>query len=146
MGGLFFLPSYALTPSPGAGLGAVAIMLVGAALMFLLAAFLWVIVPAVVVERAGPVAALARSYRLVSGHRWSAFVLVVILGLVDYGLFPLEQYLLGERLGEIGQAVVINLLLLFATAVNAVLATVGYHDLRAEKEGLGKEQIGHVFD
>ena len=146
MGGLFFLPSYTSTPSTGAAIGAFAIMLVGGALMILLTAILWVVVPVVVIERAGPIAALGRSYRLVSEHRWVVFALMLVLGIADTGLFPLEQRLLADTLGGIGQAATFNLLFVFITAANAVLATVGYHDLRAEKEGVGEGEVGHVFD
>jgi hypothetical protein len=104
-----------------------------------------VALPALLLERRGPVAALGRSWRLVKGFWWKvfgtlfvAYLLVFVLslaigGVVGFllGVFTSVDSLLGLTLQEAVGVVVEVFTLPFTAAVIVVL----YTDLRVRKEG-----------
>ncbi len=135
------------------GLGMAAIPFLG--IIVLLIAFavgvyvyigFWLVIPVVVVERPPILASLGRSWELVKGYRWSIFAILFVVGIV--------QGIAGFIVGLLGTASSLGLPWLmiswavsaFVYALYAVVATVGYHDLRAAKEGIGINEIAAVFD
>jgi len=114
----------------------------------------WLAVPACAVERPGVVASLRRSAALTKGERWRAFGIIVVVMLINWGLSMLAN-ILGAQLYAIGGSTIAGavagglvalIVTAFHAALNAVMAAVAYHDLRAAKEGLGVEPIAAVFD
>jgi hypothetical protein len=98
-------------------------------------------------------ASLARSAQLTKGRRWAIlglFVLALLIGgvaafpVAKIGGVTVAELLSPQRLtlvtviGFLGSA-------LF-TAFSSVLMAVTYYWLRSEKEGLGLEDVGRVFD
>ena len=125
-------------------------MAVGFALLvvpgFVALAMFFVASPVVVIERAGPLAALARSRQLTKGARWKClgaigltyltlFVSAAVLG----GTGAALGGLIGYQLGSIPPSIVFS-------AFIAVLTTVVYRDLRRAKEGVGADVLAGVFE
>jgi hypothetical protein len=154
LGSTFLGGTFTGQPSFNQGVGGV----VGAAAMVLLALvpiiFLaiawWVVVPAIVVEHAGPIGALGRSYRLVAGHRWGVFGLLVLLFVANMAVSQVVQIGLGvasSSMVAISILFILNILVsIFLMALSAVMAAVGYYHLRAEKEGFGAGDLARIFD
>jgi hypothetical protein len=104
----------------------------------------WVFVPVVVIERAGPLACFRRSAALSRGHRWEILGILALVMLANW-LVSLAAHLLpGIGAPAAGAALEIAAALFF-TALSAVLATVAYYLLRAEKDG-PVEDAATVFD
>jgi hypothetical protein len=101
---------------------------------------LWVFVPALVVERLGPVASFRRSLMLTQGRRRPILGIVLLLLLVNVVVSTVTRALM-ENGAPWGGAALNVFAALFLMALAAVLSAVGYADLRAEKEGDG---IDHV--
>jgi MFS family permease len=111
----------------------------------------WVYVPAIVVERAGIIGSLGRSRVLTKGHRWSIFGLFFVVGLIFFGL----EFFIIKEIGVSGiiaaasnvwLAWIMGAISIIVTAYAAVLTSVGYYYLRAEKEGIAIDEIATVFD
>jgi hypothetical protein len=103
-----------------------------------------VALPAVVVERLGPVRALRRSFQLTRGHRWSLFAaFLAILGIQF--VFSLVGGLVQVALPIVGALVSLAVSLVFAS-VPYVLPAVAYHDLRVLEEGVDTSQLVRVFE
>lgn len=118
------------------------------------AVWLWVVfalaVPAVVLERAGPVESLARSQRLVRGRWWPVFGILLLTGLVVWLVgsaigaipsavsvfFPLD--LVGQILATVGA----TLSLLVTTPASALVVLLLYFDARVRSEGFDLELRG----
>jgi hypothetical protein len=109
----------------------------------------WLVAPVIVViEKMGPIAALGRSWRLSSGHRWRIFGIQVLLVILNLVLSVLIGGLFGGFAAAGGQAgqpgqfgvsnVVQSLINLASTIVWApvqwIAFTVLYYDLRVRKE------------
>jgi len=108
---------------------------------------LWVAVPVAVTERCGPVKSLGRSRQLTKGNRWRIFGIILVVILIQFGLSIVNELILGAAAGG-GSLVAsaIGLLIgIFFALLFAVISAVGYHDLRAAKEGADIEQIAAVF-
>jgi hypothetical protein len=104
----------------------------------------WVFVPAIVVERAGPIAAFKRSIALTKGRRWPVAGIVLLLFLANVLVSALTRAVMANGAPMGGFA--LNLIAaLFFMALAAVLSAVGYAHLRAEKEGTALEDA-RVFD
>jgi len=114
-------------------------------LLFLLAVFCWVFVPAIVVERVGPIACFGRSMALTKGRRWAVFALIFLLGLANAAAGYLSDALRSLGLQTAGDLLDITFSALFI-AFMIVQAAVGYSRLRAEKEGVGLDAVVGVFD
>lgn len=100
----------------------------------------WVVFPAIVVERIGPIAAIFRSWQLTRGRRWQILVLLVLFAAIEFAISHL--FTLKIELGLIGPyaAYVFNLPLSF---LGTVLLTVSYYHLVGEKEGTSV--LRHIF-
>jgi hypothetical protein len=106
-----------------------------------------VAIPAVVVERIGPIDAIKRSWRLTHGHRLTFFAASFVLGLVVSAANMAIQFgaTLFGRLAPVAVpiAAVVYLLLV---SLPTLLPAVAYHDLRAAKEGVATEDLLKVFE
>lgn len=104
----------------------------------------WLAVPIAVVERGGVGGALSRSAALTKGHRWSVLGIVLVIGIIGA--------VLGVIVGQIAPALtfggaLVNLALsALLSPWGASAQALGYHDLRAQKEGVDIEAIAGVFD
>ena len=107
---------------------------------------LWVAIPAAVVERPGVIRSLGRSRELTKGSRWRVFGIIVILFVIEVLPTGVVDALLGATGNLTAYLVVSWLVTAFVMAFSAVVAAVGYHDLRVAKEGVDVEQIAAVFD
>lgn len=111
------------------------------------------VVPAIVMERRGPIAALRRSWGLTRGYRWHVFaglVVVYLAGVVGAAMIQMPATMLvltspGDLSGvalpmaiaQVAQGAVQSLLL--------VAPAVIFHDLRVAKEGHDSRKLGEVF-
>jgi hypothetical protein len=119
------------------------------AVAFVLYVFaIWfVLVPVLVVEKIRFFAGFGRALDLSRGRRWSILglllvygVMIVAMGAVMVGMDSVFQ-----------DSAIVSLALLvpfnaFTSAIGAILPAVVYYLLRAEKEGVGIDQIARVFD
>jgi len=133
-------------------LGALGGLLVGVGA--LVAIWLWVVfglvVPVVVLERAGPVEALARSQRLVRGRWWTVFLTLVltriVVALVAFALgglpSALSQFFPQAALGQALAAIGSTLSSLVVTPATALVVLLLYFDARVRGEGLDLELRG----
>ncbi|MCZ6859133.1 MAG: hypothetical protein O7I42_02430 [Alphaproteobacteria bacterium] len=118
--------------------------------LFLVITVLWVAVPVVVIERRGILHGLSRSIALTKGNRWRAFGIIMILWLINWvtnlvgGLLLLPFTFAGG--GSVAGLIMTGVLVSIYLALNAVMSTVGYHDLRVAKEGFAIDDIAAVFD
>lgn len=143
-------------PVLGAGLLAYLLFALGLVLLIvpglILLCALAVIVPTVVIERTGPIASIKRSFQLTKGRRLAIFAAFFVLFLSFTGISLVGNLvvpIVGAKLG--GAAVALAMVVTFA--VNAVFGSiptiapaVAYHDLRAEKEGVGTADLAKVFE
>ena len=165
---------------PLIGLGAIAILIfallmllnfipiAGTIAFFVLGVFLvvrwWVVIPAIVVERLGPIAGLGRASALSKGNFWKILAVVVLWGVAAMIVAMVVQFAMlaiagvpldlqgteslaheaasGNWLVEIVSGV-INMILV---GLGASVVAVGYHDLRIAREGGDTEQIARAFD
>jgi hypothetical protein len=105
----------------------------------------WVLVPAMVVENAGPVAGLRRSRRLTKGHRWEIFGIVILVFVVQLACGVVVGMI--GRSGIVATATLLNVVLALAlTTLSSVLNAVGYYALRAEKESFGLGDLAPIFE
>ena len=118
---------------------------IGAVVLFLFAiTMIWVFVPAIVVERAGALACFGRSMELTRGRRWQIFAILVLLTIANWVVSFISNALANVAPVVSGTVDVVSGL--FFLALGSVMAAVGYYYLRAEKEGLGIDDIAAVFD
>jgi MFS family permease len=130
------------------GIGWVLLFVPGVILMVMF----WVYVPAIVVENSGVTECFGRSRALTRGHRWGIFGMFLLLGVVIAGL-ELILFTQVEDVQAMAMAMTsgwmlwgISAVSVVITAYAAVLTSVGYYYLRAEKEGVLIEDIAKVFD
>lgn len=118
--------------------------------LFVVFTVLWVAVPVVVIERRGILHGLSRSIDLTKGNRWRVFGIIAILWLINWivnivGGLLLISFSLSSGAGIAGLILTGGLASIYL-ALNAVMSTVGYHDLRVAKEGFAVEDVAAVFD
>jgi hypothetical protein len=137
----------------GIGLGFVALIVPGVILLCMWA----VVVPVRIVERTRVFDSFGRSRALTRGHRWSIFLLFVILfvlqiaiGMIVGMLFvafgapdPAASMLSPSALAQLVGNII-------SGTIGAVAGTAGlaalYYELRVVKEGIGPEALARVFD
>jgi hypothetical protein len=104
----------------------------------------WVVIPVAVIERPGPVASLKRSIALTQGNRWKILgVFLVLFGIVVGGVIIAMIFsFISATIGGI----LVALLYVALGIYGAVLVAVGYHRLRASKEGADIGELAKVFD
>src|SRR5215218_5750259 len=113
-------------------------------------------VPALLLERIGPMAALRRSFRLVRGRWWSTagvlvvgYLLIGIVGALVTQLFLLVPSLAADGntlAGALGSVVGGTVGSLLTTPYSAAVVTLLYFDLRVRKEGLDLQLIAEGAD
>lgn len=103
---------------------------------------------ALMIERAGPMASLGRSWRLVSGQRGRLFLaglIFFIIQLVVFGVIALVLYFLFTGLfsasSEYANYLARQIVTWVTVPLNAAFVTVVYLDLRVRQEGLDKEGL-----
>ena len=101
------------------------------------------------VERNGVGAAIGRSAELTKGERWRVLGIMAVSWAVGVGVVLLAVAFAFAAI-QAGSALAPSFLLALAVAfyyvLNAVMATVTYHDLRVAREGVGTDDIARVFD
>jgi hypothetical protein len=104
----------------------------------------WVFVPAIVVERVGPIDCFARSMALTKNRRWAIFGILALVFVANLAITKLSQLL--AQVAPVASGAIDLAAALFFFALSAVLAAVGYYYLRAEKEGVAIDDVVTVFD
>jgi hypothetical protein len=115
-----------------------------------------VAVPALLLERIGPIDALRRSFRLVRGRWWSTagtllvgYLLIGILGALVTGVIMVVPSLVAEGntlVGALGAVVGGTVGSVLTTPYSAAVVTLLYFDLRVRKEGLDLQLIAEGAD
>ncbi len=110
-----------------------------------------VAVPALLLERIGPVAALRRSFRLVRGRWWPTagtllvgYLLIGIIGAIVSGVIMVIPNLVAEDntlVAALGAVVGGTVGSVLTTPYSAAVVTLLYFDLRVRKEGLDLQLI-----
>jgi hypothetical protein len=133
-----------------AGLAALALLVPG----IIVFCMLYVATTVAVVERPGVTGALSRSRELTRGHKFEIFGMLFLLGLISFAIgfalrgFSLTQPHTVEAAFEslqrqlyysIGQQIIMG-------SLGAVVASVAYCFLRAEKEGTSAAELAAIFD
>jgi cell division protein FtsB len=111
-------------------------------IVILLLSPFWVAAPAAVVEE--PRRLLRRSWRLTRGHRIAVPAIVLLHYGFDWGSARLLR-LVSADLPWLARTAVWWTQDLLAVSLAAVLAAVGYHALRLEKEGVDVSKLEEVF-
>lgn len=143
VGGVLVSAVSAIVPGGAIAAGILAGLAIGAVFVAVVV-LLWVFVPAIVVERAGPIACFERSMALTKGRRWGIFGILALVAVSNWVISLLGQ-LLGQ-IAPVASGVIDIAAALFFMALSAVLAAVGYYYLRAEKEGVAIDEVVTVFD
>lgn len=111
---------------------------------FIVMTILWIAIPVAVVEKPGVINSLKRSAQLTKGYRWPIFGIILLLGIVENVSGKIVENI---DMGDIKLSLILSIAIMaFVSAVKAVVTAVGYHDLRATKEGVDINQIAAVFD
>lgn len=144
---------------PALGVGLLGGLCIGVASLALLIpglivySMLYVAVPASVIERPGIGGALSRSSELTRGRKLQIFGLIVLIGLISFGLSTLLNMVLlpvvagGSRTGVLAWTSYLRLFDQMITgSISATMASVAYYHLRAEKEGVSVTELAAVFD
>jgi hypothetical protein len=137
-------------------------LLVGLATLALIVPGIWlfvmysVAVPALLLERIGPVRALRRSFRLVRGRWWQTagvllvgYLLIGILGALVTGIVMIVPSVAAEGntlAGALGAIVGGTLGSVLTTPYSAAVVALLYFDLRVRKEGLDLQLIAEGAD
>lgn len=103
-----------------------------------------VALPAVMVERLGPMQALKRSFDLTRGHRWSLFAAFLAIFGINLAV-SLAGNLLQLAIPIVGVLVSLAFSVVFGT-IPYVVPAVAHHDLRLLKEGVDTSQLVKVFE
>ncbi len=115
----------------------------------------WLAMPVAVIERPGIERSLGRSYRLTEGCRWKILATILMLTLAASGIDYAYEHVfyiivydagIGGELVDSAYVVAGYLVEIVTTCWPAVIACVGYYDLRVIKEGIDIEEIAAVFD
>jgi hypothetical protein len=115
----------------------ISIIVILALMLFLMVSFA-VYVPAIIIERLGPVAALGRSWQLVKGDRWRLLGIGFVFGILII-ISSLLSLIPGVAIGFVNNTLGIAV----NAAIGALVLPLGgiayaviYLDLRIRKEGL----------
>jgi hypothetical protein len=133
------------------GAGVLGVIAVAFALFVL--AVCWVVLPAMSVERIGPVSGLVRSWRLTRGRRWRILAIIPIFAAIEYLLLYMLQIHLGFSLAfsifgvaidispEAGAVIGAVLVQLPVSFFAAIVMAAGYYHLVGEKEGITRLSV-----
>jgi hypothetical protein len=133
----------AIFSGAGYATGILAGLVVAAVFIYIVILF-WVFIPAIVVERAGPVDCFKRSLALTKGRRWAILGVLALVFVANFAVSLLTRLL--ANIAPMASGLIDVLAMLFFMALSAVLAAVGYYFLRAEKEGVAIDDVVTVFD
>jgi hypothetical protein len=144
------------------GVAIIGAVLVALATLALVVPGIWlfvsyaVAVPALLLERIGPVQALRRSFRLVRGRWWATagtllvgYLLIGILGALVTGVVMVIPTVVAEDntlAGALGAVVGGTLGSVLTTPYSAAVVALLYFDLRVRKEGLDLQLIAEGAD
>jgi hypothetical protein len=141
----------AILESVAIGLGTMFCIIPGV----VLTCVLYASIPAAVVEDLNPIDALQRSAELTSGHRWTIFITIFILGAASFVLNiavelsfgpSMEQPLVPAPMTQrIIHYVLSNVILVFVTMVQAAVAAVFYARVRGIRDNVDVNAIADVF-
>lgn len=117
----------------------------------------YVTVPATVVERIGPVAALSRSAQLTEGYRWPIFGLAILVmliaillafgaGAVAGGIGGFAGAFTGVNGAILGGAVGALAGQFISVLYGGIVAALAYARLREIKDGLSSDELAAIFD
>ncbi|HEX3765965.1 MAG TPA: hypothetical protein VHW23_45025 [Kofleriaceae bacterium] len=120
----------------------------------IVACMLYVAMPASVLERPGLLGALRRSRELTRGHRAEIFGLMFLLALLALGTswivakaIVTPAHTLEEALHNLSNQVYLHLChQMIIGSLSAVMSSVAYYLLRAEKEGTSAAELAAIFD
>jgi hypothetical protein len=128
--------------------GCIALVIPG----IMLACGLWVAMQASVIEKPGLIGALKRSFTLTKGHRMEIFALLVIIIMITAAVNKILTMIvvpgdLADQAAHYDKVVYLQwaITVVFGS-LGAVLASVAYYYLRAEKEGTSATELASVFD
>ena len=112
---------------------------------------LYVSVQVAVLERPGLRGALSRSRELTRGHKAEIFGLLLVLVVLSIGLSVTARVVAGRPSGAafdpLSLQLIINLVAsMIVGSLGAVMASVAYYFLRAEKEGTSAAELAAIFD
>jgi hypothetical protein len=135
IGGLFSSASPVLAPLIGAGILAGIAIIIGLALLIIPGLFLitiWsVIVPVIVLERAGVFDSFGRSRELVRGHGWQVFGVLIVLFLIILAVRLVLSVIIGALLDSfLGFALADVLVNLLTVPLSALAASNIYFELK----------------
>ncbi len=144
---LAVLPVWIESLRPDYELNAIRLLLLVPA--YIVYIMLLVCVQAAVVEGTGIADSLRRSVALTRGRRMSIFagwmLLLLVQGVLALGLFLVFRDVRPKSVYGVSLYFV-GLLTLVIGMMDAVYASVAYHNLRYDKEGTGIEEIAKVFE
>ncbi len=126
----------------GALLGLV-MMVVAAVLGVRLFCGLYVVSPAVVVERVGINESIRRSFNLTRGSRWRVFAVIILVGVVQFIISQIVEVLAADG-PELGLVFELISMVAFA-AITAVASASCYFYLKV-REGADVDELASVFD
>jgi hypothetical protein len=116
---------------------------------------LFVSTQASVLERPGILGALKRSRELTQGHKWQIFGLLFVLGILNFALQKVVEKIslptvtpdtLDQFVKSMPKYVYIGLVeQVLVSSLMAVVASVAYYFLRAEREGTNIDELAAVF-
>jgi len=108
--------------------------------------------PNIVVESTGVFDGIGRSMSLTRGNRWRIFLVLFTIGIIQFVVNYIFNYLLGPGLaaagGETPAAVIlIRLVVTVAfSALNAIAIGLTYYHLKVKVEGADEMELAAVFD
>jgi hypothetical protein len=117
------------------------LLIIGALIIWV---FLSVAVPSFIIERTGATASMSRSWKLVSGHWWHTFGVILVAGIIAgivNGILTAiggSNFFLVWIFSAIGQSITAPFV--------ALVAVILYLDLRARHEGLTAERLRSELD
>jgi uncharacterized membrane protein len=106
---------------------------------------LFVVSPACVIERTGPIAALKRSNVLTKGHRWAVFGLVLVSDVVPVLLVAVFIVTIGRFEGHTAFELAVFVSQMAYAPFSTLVALAAYQALRTAKEGPVIEALSEVF-
>lgn len=105
----------------------------------------YVATPAVVIERVGPLDAITRSVGLTGGHRTAIAGMLLLVIALGVGLVFANGVISRDR--GVPLYLILELVRrMVASSLTAVIASVTYYLLRAEKEGTSAAELAAIFD
>lgn len=126
----------------GIGLGFILILVPG----LILACYWFAAIPAAIIEKTGPFAAIGRSNELTKGYRWSIFGLIVIFGIVTIAIAGMAVFFISIDVLSVTVLIVLEFIVTSLIFTFSTIATAyGYFLLTVEKDGADIDRIAEVF-